>query len=150
MSLLNNLLITKGEKMISSINASNSMHKPMQMQQPSQPLTDEQKETVNNILSNYDSSKMTKADYESLKVEFVDAGIKPSEDLKGIMEEAGFEVPERPGPQGAKGKGKPPEFSKLLEKLQDSDVSEEEIQSFLQSLQNEKGEFSGTLMDEFV
>lgn len=150
MSIDNNLLKTKGEKMISSINASNSMHKPMHMQQPSQPLTDEQKETVNSILSNYDSSKMTEADYESLKVEFVDAGIKPSEDLKGIMEEAGFEVPERTGPQGAKGKGKPPEFSKLLEKLQNSEITEEEIQSFIENLQNEKGEFSGAIMDEFA
>ena len=150
MSLLNNLLITKGEKMISSINASNSMHKPMQMQQPSQPLTDEQKETVNNILSNYDSANMTKTDYESLKVEFADAGIKPSEDLKGILEEAGFEVPERPGPQGAKGSGKPPEFSKLMEKLGASNISEEEIQSFIENIQSEKGLFSGSIMDEYA
>ena len=91
------------------------MHKPMHS--TSQPLTDEQKETVNSILSNYDSSNMTKQNVESLKAEFKEAGIKPSEDLKGIMEEAGFEVPERSGPQGAKGKGKPPEFSKLMEKL---------------------------------
>ena len=134
--------------MISSISNSGQMQRNMPPQ--SQPLTDEQKETVNSILSNYDSSTMTKADFESMKSEFEEAGIKPSEGLKGILEEAGFEVPERPGPQGAKGKGKPPEFSKLMEKLGASDISEEEIQSFIENIQNEKGLFSGSIMDEYA
>lgn len=136
--------------MISSIGSSNAMRPPMQ--QPSQPLTDAQKETASSILSNYDSSSMSSSDFEALKVQFEDAGINPSEDLKGMMEDAGFEVPERPGPQGVKGGGKPkpPEFSKLMEKLEDSDISEEEIQSYIQTLQNEKGEFSGALMDDYA
>ena len=134
--------------MINSIGSSSTMRP--QMPKQSQPLTDEQKETVNSILSKYDSSNMTTDKVESLKAEFVEAGIKPSEDLKGIMEEAGFEEPERSGPQGAKGKGKPPEFSKLMEKLESSDISEEEIQSFIENLQNEKGKFSGSIMDEYA
>ncbi|MCB0748042.1 MAG: hypothetical protein KDC90_11325 [Ignavibacteriae bacterium] len=134
--------------MINSIGSSSTMRPPMPQQ--SQPLTDEQKETVNSILSNYDSSNMTTENVESLKAEFNEAGIRPSEDLKGMMEEAGFEVPERSGPQGAKGKGKPPEFSKLMEKLESTDISEEEIQSFIENLQNEKGKFSGTIMDAFA
>jgi hypothetical protein len=138
--------------MISSIGSPYSMNRAMSMQQPNQPMTDEQKEMVNGILSNYDSSNMTKTDFESMKVEFQEAGIKPSEDLKGIIKEAGFEVPERPGPQGLSGGGrsKPPEFSKLMEKLESSDISEEEIQSYIESLQKEKGEFSGSLMDGYV
>lgn len=136
--------------MINSIGSSNAMRYPMQ--QPNQPLTDTQKETVNGILSSYDSSKMTKTDFESMRAQFEEAGIKPSEDLKGIMEEAGFEVPERPGPQGAKGGGKPkpPEFAELMEKLEDSDISEEEIMSFIESIQNEKGVFNGSIMDEYA
>lgn len=134
--------------MINSIGSSSTMRPPMPQQ--SQPLTDEQKETVNSILSNYDSSNMTTENVESLKAEFNQAGIKPSEDLKGMMEEAGFKVPERSGPQGAKGKGKPPEFSKLMEKLESTDISEEEIQSFIENLQNEKGKFSGTIMDTYA
>ncbi|MCW8850292.1 MAG: hypothetical protein OQJ81_09980 [Melioribacteraceae bacterium] len=133
--------------MINSIGSSSTLRSPMPQ---SQPLTDEQKETVNSILSNYDSSNMTTENVESLKAEFNEAGIKPSEDLKGILEEAGFEVPERPGPQGAKGKGKPPEFSKLMEKLGASDISEEEIQLFIENIQNEKGKFSGSIMDEYA
>lgn len=136
--------------MINSIGSSNTMRPPMQ--QPSQRLTDSQKETASSILSNYDSSSMSSSDFEALKVQFEDAGINPSEDLKGMMEDAGFEVPERPGPQGVKGGGKPkpPEFSKLMEKLEDSEISEEEIQSYIQTLQNEKGEFSGALMDSYA
>lgn len=138
--------------MISSINAANSMHRPMDMQRLNQPMTDKQKETVNSILANYDSYSMTKTDFESMRAEFQDAGIKPSEDLKGIMEEAGFEVPERPGLKGVKdeGRSKPPEFSKLLEKLESSSISEEEILSFTANLQNEKGQFNGSIMDEYA
>ncbi len=134
--------------MINSIGSSSSMRPPMPP--PSKPLTDEQKEKVNSILSNYDSSKMTTDNIESLKAEFKEAGIKPSEDLKGIMKEAGFEVPERSGPQRARGDGKPPEFSKIMEKLGNSDTSEEEIHSFLENLQSEKGKFSGSIMDGYA
>jgi len=136
--------------MINSIGSSSTMRPPMP--QPSQPLTDEQKETVKSILSNYDSSNMTTVNIESMKADLNEAGIKPSEGLKGIMEAAGFEVPEKPGPQGAKGGGrpKPPEFSKLMEKLGNSDIYEEEIQSFIETLQNEKGTFSGSIMDEYA
>jgi hypothetical protein len=137
-----------GDAMISSVSNTSQMQRPTHP--PRQPMTDEQKESVKSILSNYDSSNMSQVDFESLKAEFQEAGIKPSEDLKGIMEDAGFEVPERPGPQGAKGGEKPPEFSKLMEKLQSSNVSEEEIQSFIESLQNEKGQFSGALMDDYA
>ena len=136
--------------MISSISSSNQVQRPMQRQ--SQPLTDEQKEKVSSILSNYDSSNMTTADIDSMKAEFKEAGINPSEDLKGIMEEAGFEVPERPGPQGVNGQEKPKtsEFTELMEKLESSDISEDEIMSFIENLMNEKGSFSGALMDEYA
>lgn len=136
--------------MISSISNSTTMRPAMQPQ--SKPITDEQKEAVSSILSNYDSSSMTETKFESLKAEFEEAGIRPSEDLKGIMEEAGFEVPERSGPEGVKGggKSKPPEFAELMEKLEDSDISEDEIMSFIESIQNEKGSFSGAIMDDYA
>ena len=137
--------------MISSISSSSQMQRPAPP--PSQPMTDAQKESASEILSNYDSSSISTTELESMKAAFEAAGIKPSEDLKGIMEEAGFEVPERPGPQGVKGQEKPPpppEFSKLMEKLGSSGVSEEEIQSYIQNLQNEKGEFGGALMDNYA
>ena len=137
--------------MISSIGSSNAMRPPMQ--QPVQSMTDEQKTAASEILANYDSTSMTDAEHESLRAEFEEAGITPSKELGSIMEGAGFEIPSGPGgPQGAKGSGKPkpPEFSKLMEKLESSDVSEEEIQSYIQTLQNEKGEFSGALMDDYA
>lgn len=136
--------------MISSISNSSQVQRPMHPQ--SQSLTDEEKETVNSILASYDSASMSETDVEAMRAEFKDAGIKPSEDLKGIMEEAGFEVPERSGPEGAKGGGKPkpPEFTELMEKLEDSDISEDEIMSFIESIQNEKGSFSGAIMDDYA
>ncbi|MFA7289985.1 MAG: hypothetical protein WC055_14005 [Melioribacteraceae bacterium] len=136
--------------MITSISNFSQMQKPMHPQ--SQPLTKEQKETVNSILANYESSNMSEVEVESMKAEFKNAGIKPSEDFKGILEEAGFEVSEKSGPQGAKGGGrpKPPEFSTLMGKLENSDISEEEMQSYIQNLQNENGGYSGTIVDEYI
>lgn len=60
-------------------------------QQNQQTLTDEQKQKVNNILSNYNSSNITQSDFESISQQFKDAGIKPSESLKSTVEAAGFD-----------------------------------------------------------
>ena len=132
--------------MVSSVNSSSSINGTTYHKQS---LTDEQKATVNDILADYDPADMKDEDAESLKARLSDAGIKPSEDLKSILKEAGFTVLERSGPEGKKGKTKPPEFSKLMERLRNSNVSEEEVRSFIESLQNEKGKFNGTLMDKY-
>lgn len=146
-------LKNNGEKMISSINSTNSMQPPMHMQQANQTMTNEQKESASSILAKYDASNMTEADHESMKAEFEEAGITPSKDLKGMMEDSGFEVPEKPGPQetNRKGRPEPPEFmNELMEKLESGEISEDEIKTFMQNLQNEKGETSGAIMDEYI
>lgn len=137
--------------MISSISSSNAMNSSLQ--QSIQKLTDEQKKMVNEIISNYDASNISKSDFNNMMSEIKDAGITPSRDLRSIIEESGFSMPEGPGPQGVKGEGrpKPPEYiTDLMSQLQSGDISEEEIQSFLQILQNQNGEKTGSIMDKYA
>ena len=136
--------------MVSGISSSNSMQRPMQS---SQTLTDDQKTTVNDIISNYDSSNMTKADFDSLMVEFQDAGIPPSEEIGSLLDAAGFEKHEGKPPEGVKGgqRPEPPEFiTELMDKLENGEITEEEVQSFLQNLQNESNQSSGLIMDNYA
>lgn len=59
-------------------------------------LTSDQKETLSNILSNYDSSKMTEEDQKSLFDSMMSAGIPMSDETASIMEAEGFSAPEKP------------------------------------------------------
>ncbi|MEI6291273.1 MAG: hypothetical protein WCP19_12645 [Chloroflexota bacterium] len=58
----------------------------------SQPLTDAQKTSIQDILSKYDSANVTKADAQSIFQAFKDAGIRPSRELKQVIEAAGFDA----------------------------------------------------------
>jgi hypothetical protein len=60
--------------------------------QPSSPLTDEQKKTVQDILSNYDADNITATDAQSIFEKFKDAGITPTKGLKEAIESAGFDA----------------------------------------------------------
>lgn len=140
--------------MISNISSTAATQMSMRMQPLNQPMTDEQKTAASEILAKYDSTNMTEADHESLRTELEEAGITPSKELGKMMEEEGFEIPKGPrGPKGADGEGKPeqPDFiTELIEKLESGEVSEDEIKSFLQTLQETKGETGGAIMDEYV
>jgi len=137
--------------MISGINNSNIVYKPTE--HPKQPLTEDQKEAVNEIILNYDSSSISELEFETMMTEIKDAGITPSKDLRNILEEAGFEMPERRGPNGIKGeeRPKPPEFMiELMDQLKSGEISKEELQAFIQNLQNESDETSGSITDTYI
>ena len=59
-------------------------------------LTSDQKETLTNILSNYDASSMTEDDEKSLFDSMISAGIPMSDETASIMEAEGFSAPEKP------------------------------------------------------
>jgi len=68
------------------------MPMPMQNQRPpQQSLSVEQKQTVNNILSEYDSSNISQQDFQAIFQKFQDAGISGGESLKTTAEAAGFD-----------------------------------------------------------
>lgn len=140
--------------MISNISGTGSAQMSMRMQPLNQPMTDEQKTAASEILAKYDSANMTEADHESLRAEFEETGITPSQELGKIMEEEGFDAPQGlRGPQGADGEGKPEQLdfiAELIEKFESGEVSEDEIKSFLQTLQETNGETGGVIMDEYI
>lgn len=137
--------------MINSVSSNNMM--PPNHPPKSQPLTDDQKQTVSDIISKYDSSHISDTDLISMMTEIHDAGIVASRELGNMVEEAGFDKPEGRAPEGAKGGGRPepPQFAQdLMEKINNGDVTEEEIQLLLQNLQKEQSETQGVLVNEFA
>lgn len=140
---------------------------PMQSQNASQPkLTDEQKQTVNDILSEYDSSNITQQDFYDIFEQFQAAGISGGESLKSTAEAAGFDfssniqtaiesgeaLPSAMGPPpGGQGGGKPPpppqsadsssssEYSDLLAQLlEDYENGEADLTDFEAFIENIK------------
>jgi len=75
------------------------------------PLTEEQKSTVEGVLSQYDADSLSEEDAQSIKQELNSAGIQPSRELGAFIEEAGFDsgLAKPPGgPGGPNGAGGPP------------------------------------------
>lgn len=55
-------------------------------------LTDEQKQTIADILSEYDSENISEADAQEIFQKFKDAGITPARGMKEAIEAAGFDA----------------------------------------------------------
>lgn len=129
-------------------------------------LTDSQKATAADIISKYSADSMTEESAAAMRNELTEAGIKPGEDLKGILESAGFEVQ---GPEGAKqggkaqGGGKPPppppsesaessETSSLiqsfLEKYDAGEATEDDVADLIELLRQNGLSTKGVVLDE--
>jgi hypothetical protein len=89
-------------------------------------LTDDQKSTVEDILSQYDPENMTEEDAQEIFDAFREAGIEPGESLKETVEAAGFDL-EAFKPEGPQGPPPPPPST--------SSSSQKISASSLQSLQ---------------
>lgn len=57
-----------------------------------QPLTDEQKNTIQSILSNYDPDNLTADDAKAIFKSFREAGIRPAQGMKEAIGAAGFDA----------------------------------------------------------
>jgi hypothetical protein len=139
--------------MINSVNLSNmpgvGMRPPLEDNQ----LTEEQKTIVEEILTNYDPGNMTEEDYKAMFKEFREAGIKPSGDLREMIETAGFEMPEPPDgkrpPMGMDGQGQPPRYiMEFMEEVQTGNVTEDDILAFLESLKTKGNDTTGLMVNE--
>ncbi|MCB0196117.1 MAG: hypothetical protein KDJ65_29470 [Anaerolineae bacterium] len=122
-------------------------------------LSDDQKEQLQDILAKYDAENISEDDRRAMLSDLRDAGIRPGEDLKNALEEAGFEVkppppddrpPQRMGrPQGAG--FDPPQFVKdFMEKVEAGDVSEEDVQGFIEAIQSQQQEPKGIFLNQLI
>jgi hypothetical protein len=79
---------------------------------PSKPMTEEAKKQVTDILSQYDSENLSSEDMDAINKSFKDAGIRPSGELKSMLEDSGFDAKalgdRARQTQGADGGGPPP------------------------------------------
>lgn len=79
--------------MIDQISGSMSLNGMSTMFEPKS-LTDEQKETIAEILSNYDADSLTEEDAKAIFEAFKEAGITPCAGMKEAIEAAGFDAEE--------------------------------------------------------
>jgi hypothetical protein len=59
---------------------------------PSKPMTEEAKKQVTDILSQYDSENLSSDNMDAINKSFKDAGIRPSGELKSMLEDSGFDA----------------------------------------------------------
>ncbi len=137
--------------MVSSISGSSSIqYQPLT--ESNTKLTDEQKETLQGILANYDSENMTQDSMKAMMDKIKAAGITPSKDLREIMDEAGFKPPEKPQgppPEESTGTTNVPQYLiDFMQKQESGEVTQEDIDSLIASLQSSGKTTVGSLVDQ--
>ena len=132
----------------------------MMPQFSTEPMTDDQKTTLAEILEKYDAENITEDEKKSMMDEIKEAGITPSKESKEIIETAGFELgkpPEGKGPQGPppegmmqKMKEMNPEIADLFEQFKNGDIDEDQLKVQLEQYKPDMGEFPGDFADMYV
>ena len=138
----------------------------MQMQPPpSEPLTEEQENSLQDILSNYDLENMTQEEMESLHAEMDEAGIPRSRETMQLMTEAGFDPGSMPPPEGMEppggamptgemaGSGESDSVSTLMDlisQIQSGEADESDLQSFLGQFKEALTSSVGNMIDQYI
>jgi len=141
--------------MVSSVGSTSSLQYQPQSYSETK-LTDDQKTILEEILAKYDASNLTQEQTQSLFDELKASGIKPSKEVREIMDTAGFAPPEKPEgsmpplDQTNETEDLPDYVLEFLEKLKSGQVSEADLNSLTASLE-ENGEISqGLIVDKKV
>jgi len=120
------------------------------MQQQNTKLTDDQRSQLQDILSNYDPANMSDEDKMSIMEELKSSGIRPSKEVKGMIEDAGFEVgrpPEGPSPGG----GRPPKADYIMEavdKYESGELTEDDLDTLMEMLSQNGESAQGVFIDQ--
>lgn len=151
--------------MIAGIDSSTSSINQTQMmpkQQENYVMTDEEKEQVYSIISKYNTEEMSEEDTQSLLEEIQATGVKPGDDLMGILEESGVEMPEPP----QKGSMPPPQedeskeittnedmpsyLNEFISKAQSGEISDDEVNTIINTLQQNGYTTNGNIFDNIA
>jgi hypothetical protein len=141
--------------MVSSVSSLSSSQYQPQLNSTTK-LTDDQKKKLDEILAKYDSSSMTSESTKTLMDELKSSNIPPCKETREAMDTAGFKPPEKP-------QGPPPDDSTqstknalpqflldFIQKEESGSVSQEDINTLIQNLQNSGETTSGSLVDQKV
>lgn len=117
-------------------------------------LTDDEKKTVQNIISKYDAKNMTAESMRTMMDEIKSSGIKPSKDIKEMLDTAGFKPPEKPEgapPDRLQSSDEMPDFlTSFLEKQKSGELTEDDLISLIKNLQNSGSLAQGNLIDKLA
>lgn len=153
--------------MISEIQGYSSFMMPPQMPPRGEDveLTDEEQQTVEEILAEYDTENLTDDEFHEMMEALKEAGIKPCEDLKEIFDEAGVDPgehvdaskrPPPPPPQGMMGMlgGQSDEnspvgntISDFIEKYNEGSLTDEDLDAFVKRMSVYGASTTGVLLN---
>lgn len=137
--------------MISGISSTSQFQYQPELQ-ANKSLTNEEKNSVEDIVAKYDSS--SKSDFEAMMDEIKELGIGPSEDIIEILDEAGFEKPEGMEPPPGPPKGAKTETTDimldLLQQKEDGTLSQEDFDKRIEDLQSSFDQDNGNFIDKSV
>ncbi len=106
-------------------------------------LTEEQKKSVNEIITKYDPKNMTEELYNQMHNEIKKLGIGPNKELGDILINAGFNLPEPPRMLNIPPKGSLPNFinqnsadifTSFMQKHENGTATKEDFENMLQKL----------------
>jgi len=145
--------------MVSSISGTSTYQYQSKVQDTT--LTDDQKDTLQDIISQYDPDTITADQQKEMMDKIKDAGIKPSKEFGEIMNQAGFKPPEKPQDSSdtsstsstSSTSQTDDNMQQLLSLLsnQDSDSSDSttsSVESFINSLKNSGSSLIGSLINQ--
>lgn len=139
--------------MVTGISSSNYFQYQSEMQINTS-LTDDEKNSVEDIVAKYDSSSISESDFATMMDEINELGIAPSKDIIEILDEAGFEKPEGveppPGPPRGEKTEIPDFLTELLQQKDEGTLSQEDFDSIMQNLQSSYEQDNGNLIDKSV
>ena len=138
--------------MVSSIGSSGVAFQPQNSERFNYKLSDEQKETLNSIISKYDIENLDDEGEKQLFDEIKESGIPKSEDVKKALDAAGFQPPPPPdgSAKGAEGNQELPQFIlDFISKQESGEVTQDDINTLITNLQNNGQLTTGSLVDKF-
>ncbi len=116
----------------------------------------EEKKQLEEILAKYDPESMAEDETKALFDELKSSGIRPSKEVREILDSAGFKPPEKPqGPppveMGTNSEMSIPDFlAEFLEKQEAGTVTDQDLNLLIQQLQNNGAISQGVLVDKKV
>lgn len=114
-------------------------------------MTEQDKTKFSEIVANYDPKNMSESDKAALRDDLKAAGLRPGEDMKNMMEQAGFQVgPPQPPSAGARGEAaQTPEFlSDFVSKFRSGSATENDLDELLSNLKARGLTYVGNFVDD--
>lgn len=146
--------------MINGIDSSTSASQTMMLRQrENYKMSDDEKQKVTDLLAKYDVSTLTDDEKQSLMEEIKSMGVKPGDDLKNIMDEAGFTPPKPPeggmppmnGASDSESTEQLPAFlSDFINKYQSGQVSDDDMNTLFSQLKSNGMGTVGNLYDTSI